>query len=93
MVCCPLEYTQFPARPPVLAAEILSPSTRSKDLLYKREAYETLGVRYYLVVDPEERTTQLLENSEQRYRKSTTGVLELHPGCRIELQLRDLFEA
>ena len=92
-VVCGEDESLYVTSPPVLTVEILSPSTRSKDLMYKREAYETLGVRYYLVVDPEERTTQLLENSEHRYRESTTGVLELHPGCRIELQLRDLFEA
>jgi Uma2 family endonuclease len=38
--------------PPLLAVEILSPSTRSIDLLLKRERYERAGVASYWVVDP-----------------------------------------
>jgi Uma2 family endonuclease len=36
----------------VLAAEILSPSSRSYDRLLKRQLYAEAGVPYYLVVDP-----------------------------------------
>jgi len=35
-----------------LAVEVLSPSTRTKDLLLKRERYERAGVRAYWLVDP-----------------------------------------
>ncbi len=35
-----------------LAVEVLSPSTRMKDLLLKRERYERAGVRSYWIVDP-----------------------------------------
>ena len=40
--------------PLVLAVEVLSPSTRSVDLLLKRGLYEEAGVRAYWVVDPHE---------------------------------------
>jgi Uma2 family endonuclease len=40
--------------PPLLAVEVLSPSTRSIDLLLKRERYERAGVPSYWVVDPVE---------------------------------------
>lgn len=39
--------------PPLLAVEVLSPSTRTMDLLGKREAYESAGVASYWIVDPE----------------------------------------
>ncbi|KRF17008.1 hypothetical protein ASG90_06640 [Nocardioides sp. Soil797] len=39
---------------PLLAVEILSPSTRLVDLNLKRAAYERAGVRTYWVVDPAE---------------------------------------
>ena len=47
--------------PLVLAVEVLSPSTRSKDLLLKRGLYEQSGVGSYWVVDPEEPSVLVLE--------------------------------
>ncbi len=40
--------------PLLLAVEVLSPSTRAKDLLLKRGLYEQAGVASYWVVDPDE---------------------------------------
>ena len=40
-------------RPLVLAVEVLSLSTRRKDLLLKRSKYEDSGVANYWIVDPE----------------------------------------
>lgn len=40
---------------PDLIVEILSPSTRSRDLREKFEAYQKHGVTHYWVVDPDER--------------------------------------
>ena len=39
--------------PLALAVEVLSPSTRRKDLLLKRSKYEEAGVRSYWAVDPD----------------------------------------
>jgi Uma2 family endonuclease len=38
---------------PLLVVEILSPSTRAKDLLLKRGLYADSGVPYYWVLDPD----------------------------------------
>lgn len=43
-------------KPPSLVAEILSPSTRKKDLTVKMNAYADSGIQYYLIVDPDNRT-------------------------------------
>jgi len=40
---------------PLLAVEILSPSTRRFDLTVKRSRYESAGVPSYWVVDPTSR--------------------------------------
>jgi Uma2 family endonuclease len=40
--------------PPVLAVEVLSPSTRTIDLHVKRERFERAGAPSFWVVDPEE---------------------------------------
>lgn len=39
-------------RPPLLAVEVLSSSTRARDLTLKRAAYERAGVASYWIVDP-----------------------------------------
>jgi Uma2 family endonuclease len=49
---------------PAVVVEILSSSTRQRDLLHKREIYEQQGVPYYLIVDPDESTLTVLGMSE-----------------------------
>lgn len=50
---------KFLARPPVLAVEVLSPSTRRIDRLSKLSAYEEAGVASYWLVDPDPGTPSL----------------------------------
>jgi Uma2 family endonuclease len=45
----------------LLAVEVLSPSTRSKDLLLKRGLYEQSGVSSYWIVDPDDASVLVLE--------------------------------
>jgi Uma2 family endonuclease len=46
--------------PPDLLIEVLSPSNRSYDLLLKRSLYAQAGVREYWIVDPTNRTVEVL---------------------------------
>jgi Uma2 family endonuclease len=55
--------------PLLLAVEVLSPSTRSKDLLLKRGIYEQSGVGSYWIIDPDE---------------PSVLALELRDGCYVE---------
>jgi Uma2 family endonuclease len=55
--------------PLLLAVEVLSPSTRSKDLLLKRGMYEQSGVASYWIVDPDE---------------PSVTALQLRDGCYVE---------
>jgi Uma2 family endonuclease len=53
--------------PLLLAVEVLSPATRSKDLLLKRGIYEQSGVGSYWIVDPDEPSVTALELRDGRY--------------------------
>ncbi|MGI8537278.1 MAG: Uma2 family endonuclease [Mycobacteriales bacterium] len=53
--------------PLLLAVEVLSPSTRSKDLLLKRGLYEESGVGSYWIVDLDEPSVTVLELRDGRY--------------------------
>lgn len=53
--------------PLVLAVEVLSPSTRRKDLLLKRSKYEDSGVASYWVVDPAAPSILALDLEQGRY--------------------------
>lgn len=53
--------------PLVLAVEILSPSSRSIDLVLKRDLYEQSGVLHYWVADPDTRTITVWDLVDGRY--------------------------
>ena len=46
---------------PLLAVEVLSPSTRRVDLLLKRDRFESAGLPSYWLVDPDEPSITVLE--------------------------------
>ena len=73
LVARPADLT--PARlegPPLLAVEVLSPSTRRIDLGSKRMAYEAAGVPAYWLVDPEVPGLTVLELDVGRYVERAT---------------------
>ena len=55
--------------PPDLAVEVLSPTNRKHDRVRKRRFYARNGVREYWIVDPDERSVEVLELADGRYRQ------------------------
>ena len=56
---------------PDLVVEILSPSTRSKDMFLKLYKYQNAGVREYWVVDPEHRKVTVHYFETEEYQSKT----------------------
>ena len=56
-------------KPPLIIAEIISPSTIYKDERVKFELYEKEGVRYYILVYPEDLMAKIFKNSEKGFKK------------------------
>ena len=60
--------------PLVLAVEILSPSTRRKDLLLKRSKYEEAGVSAFWAVDPDRPSCTAFELTDGQYRTKAEAI-------------------
>ena len=52
---------------PDMVMEILSPSTRRKDLILKTQKYSTAGVREYWILDPDNRQVIVYDFAHDRY--------------------------
>ncbi len=76
-------------KPLVLAVEVLSPSTRRKDLVYKRSKYEDCGITSYWVVDPEEPSIVVHDLFDGRYVETgrAAGSSELTVGLPFPLTI------
>jgi Uma2 family endonuclease len=61
-----LTVRDLPAAP-VLAVEVLSPSTRRVDLMLKRSRFEAAGCPSYWVIDPDEPSLTAWELQGERY--------------------------
>lgn len=80
---------------PSMVFEILSPSTRKKDQTVKFDLYQTQGVRYYLMVDPENQVVQAFENNPTAgfFPLPTDGPLILQlADCQIKLDMAELWD-
>lgn len=58
--------------PLLLAVEVLSPSTRAKDLLLKKGLYEDSRVASYWVIDPDQETLTAWDLVDGRYVETTS---------------------
>ena len=77
---------------PDLVIEILSPSTRRHDRLVKLGLYQRAGVREYWIVNPEDKTVQVMLQDgsgslriHEDYGQEDTAKVNVLDGCFIEL--------
>ncbi|XZE55689.1 Uma2 family endonuclease [Planctomycetaceae bacterium SH139] len=81
--------------PPTLVAEILSPSTATRDREAKRWLYEENGVGIYLLIDPDTQTLEIFRrtSSDAWHHESiqTTVALSVCENCSLQLQRSALF--
>ncbi len=82
--------------PPVLIFEIISPSSRRKDCIIKYQLYRDAGVKYYCLVDPEEKTADVFTLYQSQYRetgrfKEGKITFDLGP-CSIDFDFYDIFD-
>ncbi len=56
-------------RAPEIIAEVISPATAKRDEVFKHRLYESEGVKYYILVYPEEHKAKLYQLQAGRYIK------------------------
>ena len=75
---------------PALVIEILSAATRERDLTVKRDLYETQGVQWYAIIDPDEGRSTILRLGESgRYEAreaSGSQQIDLCPDCTLAVE-------
>lgn len=59
--------------PPVLVVEILSPATAAKDRVYKKSIYQSQGIKYYIIVDPDLQEAEVYELTNGEYKMNVKG--------------------
>lgn len=94
VVCDPNKLDKYGCRgAPDLIIEILSPSSRRHDRITKLNLYQRAGVREYWIVNPEDRTVQvmLLDSKgdlriHEDYGQEDTAVVNVLEDCAIDLR-------
>lgn len=94
MVICGDQPDKHLERPPTLAVEVLSDSTRGSDLTAKRTLCRENDVEHYLIIDPKEKTVEhVTAGGSKRIHLSEPLQLTLgSTGCEIVIQCRSLFD-
>jgi Uma2 family endonuclease len=84
--------------PPVIAVEVLSPSTQIKDRNAKFDRYEQFGVRYYMIVDIDINQVEIFHlaagktYTKQSPDNSNSFTFHLTDQCSIYLSLDRIWE-
>ncbi len=81
--------------PPEVIFEILSPSTTHKDKMIKYELYESQGVKYYIIVNPDAETAEIYELKNKSYKKiietSTEKFIFKLSECNIKFDFKKIW--
>jgi len=89
MVLCG-EIPERVESPPQMVVEIVSPSSRQMDEGLKFELCEMQGVKYFVLVYPDEKMVKVFELVEGKYREKLDEVFKLD-GCEVSVDFLELF--
>jgi len=80
---------------PAIVVEVLSASTKERDLTVKRQLYEHQAVGWYLIADPDKSTLELLKLDEtgvyQPVQAGAATVIDICENCQLQVDLLRVF--
>lgn len=95
VVCAPIlkKYLDFA---PALVAEVLSPSTAAKDRFTKFPIYQSKGIRYYLIINPDLEEAEVYELFDGQYKMTASGK-EINyefalDACHASIDFKEIWE-
>jgi len=84
----------FLDKPFLLAVEILSSSTEVKDKVTKFSLYQDFGIKYYVIVDPENSSFIIYTlNHEGKYLEQKESIFNLDNECVIDVDIQKAIAA
>jgi Uma2 family endonuclease len=96
LIVCYEPKGAYISKAPTMIFEILSKSTAKKDKTVKFELYENEGVKYYIIVDPDENIAKAYKLKDGRYIKmldATDESVDFDLGrCQIEINFDKLWK-
>ena len=78
-------------KPPLIAIEIISPSSSSRDHITKRHKYEQLGIQEYWIVSPEEKCITVFDFVNKKEAMYCEGTVKSFVLPEVEINLEDIF--
>ena len=96
VACFNFKNLKFITESPIIVVEVLSPSTRDKDITVKFNIYQEQGVKYYVIIDPEDDSYKIYELTENKYQLVKSGHdgsfnFELGSNCKAEIDFSKLW--
>ncbi len=97
VVCNLKDRGNFLSQTPKIIFEVLSASTKKRDRYLKSLIYAQSGVKYYILVEPDEGYAEVYTLKGSRYKlvrvfKNGNYRFDLDNGCSFEFSFTDIFK-
>jgi Uma2 family endonuclease len=92
VIVCDDDQREFIYNTPALIIEILSPSTAEIDKVLKYNKYETAGLPWYIIVDPETYETIIYQLVDNSYLRVTDSEFILEGDCSVAIDWERVFK-
>ena len=80
---------------PLVSFEVFSPGTRNKDRLTKSKVYAAMGIRYYVIIDPDSNLIEIFELKKDVYEltfsKNTGDFTFQLPDCTAKVDFSEIW--